>query len=145
MRSLSKMKSGDKLLFFFILFIVTASLFFIHHTAYQGDHGQDVVILQDGKEVLRSPLREDGAYWIIDGTVRKAQLNDAVPGRNGSAAVSSGSVSGNANLIVISGNRAWCAYSNCSNQTCVQTGAIGPDSRDFPIVCLPHKVMITVE
>lgn len=77
-----------------------------------------VCIYQDGVLLEEYPLSADGVYRI-------EQENGAF------------------NVIEIKGGSVRVSEANCENQVCVQTGAI--TSGAYPIVCLPHKLVVRIE
>lgn len=50
---------------------------------------------------------------------------------------------GGTNWLVVENGEAWVSQADCSNQICVNTGKISQVGE--VIVCLPHKVVITIE
>lgn len=79
--------------------------------------GEYVVVTVSGVEYARLPLGDD-AELLIQGE-------------------------GGENLLVISGGHAEITRADCSNQVCVDTGSISEPGE--LIVCLPHKVVVTIE
>ncbi|MEA4912658.1 MAG: NusG domain II-containing protein [Oscillospiraceae bacterium] len=47
------------------------------------------------------------------------------------------------NLLVIQDGSAWVESADCYNQVCVHTGKVSKELDS--IICLPHKVVITIE
>lgn len=77
-----------------------------------------VCIYQDGALLEEHPLSEDGVYRI--------ELED-----------------GAVNVVEIKDGGVCVSEANCENQVCVQTGVIR--SSAYPIVCLPHKLVVQIE
>lgn len=50
---------------------------------------------------------------------------------------------GEENLLTIEGGEVSMSYSDCKNQVCVNTGKISEEGE--LIVCLPHKVVVSIE
>lgn len=50
---------------------------------------------------------------------------------------------GHINIIEIKNGKAYMKYSDCKNQNCVHQGKINSNNQN--IVCLPNKVMVTVD
>ena len=100
-----------------------------------------VVIEADGEEILRAPLDVDARYMIKDGkaellrddTVTLSTILETVP-----------TALHDVNIVEIRDGVVSCAESNCDNQICVHTAAITGAALDLPIVCLPHKLAISV-
>lgn len=87
------------------------------------------VITRGGEEIARLPLNSDTEYIISD--------SDAI---NVSAAIS---VSAAYNVIVVSGGRVYMSEANCPDRVCVSDGAISRPGQY--IVCLPNRVVVTIE
>ncbi len=77
-----------------------------------------VVVTIDGKEALRVPLSEDGVYTF--------EQDD-----------------GSRNVLEVSGGAARMIEANCRDRLCVQQGATSSAAKT--IVCLPHKLVVTLE
>lgn len=50
---------------------------------------------------------------------------------------------GGTNICRIEGGRAWMTEANCPDQVCVHSAAI--DEKGGNIVCLPNKIILTIE
>ena len=79
--------------------------------------GAVAVVTVDGAEAGRYPLSEDRTVRIES--------------------------PGGYNLLTIAGGAAAVTEADCGDHTCVRTGEIRLDGQS--IICLPHKVVITVE
>ncbi|MPM74401.1 hypothetical protein SDC9_121389 [bioreactor metagenome] len=77
-----------------------------------------VVVTVDSQEYARLPLKEDARLLI---TAQRGQTN----------------------LLVIENSTARISEASCSNQVCVNTGRISEAGEI--IVCLPHKVVVSIE
>lgn len=77
-----------------------------------------VCIYQNGALLAEYMLSEDGVYRI--------ELED-----------------GAVNVVEIKDGGVRVSEANCENQVCVQTGVIR--SGAYPIVCLPHKLVVQIE
>lgn len=75
-------------------------------------------IQMDGEEIARLPLSEDTEYSV-------------------------GTQDGDYNLVIVSDGKVSVTSANCPDKVCVRTGRI--DSVGDSIVCLPHRLVITVE
>lgn len=79
--------------------------------------GDAVVISIDGQIIERLPLKKDTEYKIE-------------------------TPEGGYNLLVIEDGRAYVKEASCPDKICVKTGGANEIS---PIVCLPNKVVISIE
>lgn len=79
--------------------------------------GSEVKVYVDGKETASYRLETDGTYEI--------------KGENGS------------NTLVIRDGEAMMKDADCPDRLCVKQGSINKNGES--IVCLPHKVIVTVE
>ena len=87
-----------------------------HFTAGPGDGW--VVVSRDGVVEERLPLSEDNRLLLKD-------------------------ASGNENLLVIEGGSVRLEDADCPDRLCVRQGAISRSGES--IICLPHKLVITIE
>ncbi len=99
----------------------------------------EAVVQYEGAEILRVPLSEDAMYLLKDGTAEAVDM-DATLGSLGTA-----DPEANMNLLELKDGEVRMAESNCANQICVHTAPLGRAGYDFPITCLPHGLVITVE
>ena len=111
-----------------------------------GAAGLYVTVEHDGKRILEVPLDRDARYLIIDGTAREAE--DASPETAKSALSDVEGAdrqnSHEVNLLEIRDGTVRVTEANCQNQVCVHTTALTREAYDFPIVCLPHNLVITL-
>lgn len=77
-----------------------------------------VVVAVDGVEKLRVPLSAEGVY--------------SVP-----------LAEGEENVIAVEGGAVWMQSANCRDQLCVQQGRTRSAGKQ--IVCLPHRVVVSLE
>lgn len=77
-----------------------------------------VVVTVDGVEKLRVPLSAEGVY--------------SVP-----------LAEGEENVIAVEGGAVWMQSANCRDQLCVQQGCTRSAGKQ--IVCLPHRVVVSLE
>ena len=77
-----------------------------------------VVVTVDGVEKLRVPLSAEGVY--------------SVP-----------LAEGEENVIAVEGGSVWMQSANCRDQLCVQQGRTRSAGKQ--IVCLPHRVVVSLE
>ena len=103
-----------------LILAVTAAVLigFLILAATGGAAGTEVVVTVNDSEYARLPLDRDAELTLDDGH-------------------------GGTNLLVIRGGEAYVAEANCHNQVCVDTGRISGEGE--LIVCLPHKVVISIE
>ncbi len=78
----------------------------------------DVVVTQDGEEVLRRPLALNGSYSFDQ-------------------------EDGSHNVVKVEGGFAWMEEANCRDHLCMHQGKI--HNRAGTIVCLPHRIAVTIE
>lgn len=83
--------------------------------------GEVACVYQDGKEIARIPLdgSADGQTVVVQGE------------------------NGEENIVEVSGKRVFMQSASCPDQLCVKAG--WKDRPGSPIVCLPNKVVVTVE
>lgn len=84
----------------------------------QGDAPLYARIVVDGEEIARLPLSENREYTV--------QLEN-----------------GEYNLVIVSDGKVSVTSASCPDGVCVRTGRI--DSVGDSIICLPHRLVITVE
>lgn len=109
------MTKADFLLTAVILFLAGA-LFIRHFTA--GPDGGWAVVSRDGIVEERLSLAEDARLLLQD-------------------------ASGNENMLVIEEGSVRLEDANCPDRLCVRQGAIS--RRGESIICLPHRLVITIE
>lgn len=80
-----------------------------------GDPGRWVVVQQDGKEIARYALDQDGIYPLNGGT----------------------------NLLVIQDGWAFIREASCPDKLCVRQGRIKKAGQS--IVCLPNRLTVIIE
>lgn len=97
--------------------LFTALMIWGIFTYMGGDGGDEVVVLQDGKELAGYPLAEDNIYII--------------------------SYEDEYNLLMISGGEAFISDADCPDGLCMKQRAISRKGES--IICLPHKLVIQVE
>jgi len=82
----------------------------------RGEKGDAFSVTVDGKEILRAPLAQDGAYPLeSDGCAYELTV------KNGQVAMT---------------------HADCPDQTCVRTGAISQKGQR--IVCLPGRLIVRI-
>ena len=102
-------------------FILAATMLVIGIIAYLcmkflPENGNEVKVYVDGKETATYSLKDDGIY--------------SINGKNGN------------NTLVIKGGEAMMKDADCPDRLCVKQGSISKNGES--IVCLPHKVIVTV-
>lgn len=98
--------------------IAAALLLWVINRPHDSGQGLVAVVTVDGEEYASLPLEKDSQLLIKN-------------------------KDGGTNLLVIKDGEAYIAEANCSNQVCVNTGKINEEGE--LIVCLPHKVVVTIE
>lgn len=83
-----------------------------------GQKGREVVISRNGIEEQRLSLEDDGQF-LLKG--KKGQENE----------------------LVIEGGQVFISHATCADKICVKQGKIL--DRGETIVCLPHKLVISIE
>lgn len=97
--------------------LVLAGVLLVRHFTVGAGDGW-VVVSRDGIVEERLPLSEDARLLLQD-------------------------ASGNENLLVIEGGSARLEDADCPDRLCVRQGAISRSGES--IICLPHKLVITIE
>lgn len=97
--------------------LIFAGVLLIRHFTAAPDDGW-VIVSRDGTMQMRVPLSEDIRLLLSDD-------------------------SGNENLLVIEGGSAHLEDSNCPDRLCVRQGTISRSGES--IICLPHKLVISIE
>lgn len=110
------MKKNDLILTGIVL-LVALLAFFSWRLFFHGEGGKAVVSV-DGQVVKELPLDKDTEYLITTSD-------------------------GETNLLVIEGGEAYVREASCPDTVCVRTGKIKNEGE--MIVCLPHKLIITIE
>ncbi len=108
-------KRADVLIIGGVLLAALAWLLVLSLTSKKGDF---VVVSMNDREYARLPLYENASLRIK-------------------------TAAGEYNLLVVKDGQAWVESADCYNQVCVHTGRIAGEYDS--IVCLPHKVVITIE
>ncbi len=96
---------------------LVALIIWVSFTYMRNGKGDMVVILQDGEELSRYSLSEDGVYVISYGEEY--------------------------NLLMISNSEAFVSDADCPDALCVKQRAISKNGES--IICLPHKLVIQIE
>ncbi len=110
------MKKKDIIL---LLSVICSALIILAVIAIVGglDKGDMVVVTIDGEISEKLPLSKDTEYKII-------------------------SDNGGYNILIIKDRRAYIAEASCPDKTCVNMG----DAKELsPVVCLPNKVIVSIE
>ena len=109
--------SGKKRLADFILIALLLLLALVCYLLFSGSgsHGSVAVVCVNGEEVARYSLAEEGRY----------ELN------------------GGSNILIIRDGCAWLEDADCPDRLCIKQGGIEKSGES--IVCLPHRVIVTVE
>ncbi|WP_027623276.1 NusG domain II-containing protein [Clostridium lundense] len=116
------MKKGDKIIFISILVIITLGFAgtFVYKN-YMKSHDKIALIKQDGKVIDKINLTN------FTGTKEMTiKTND-----------------GHFNKILIEKDKISITDADCPDRVCVKTGPISQPGDT--VVCLPHKLMITIE
>ncbi len=94
--------------------LLAAGLLFLAG-ALGGSPGRWAVVRQDGREIARYSLDQDGVYPLNGGT----------------------------NLLVIQGGWAFVREASCPDKLCVRQGRIQKTGQS--IVCLPNRLTVSIE
>lgn len=111
-------KSKVKNDIFLIIAIIAVAIAALSLFAVFSKPGDYVVVNIDGIEANRYPLSDNLKTDIITGD-------------------------GNINTLVIEDGRAYVSYADCPDKICVSHRKISRDGES--IVCLPHKLVISIE
>ena len=98
-----------------IIVVAAAALFAVLHFAL-ADSGDFAVVFVDGEEYARLPLDEDAVLTI------KTEYGT--------------------NVLTVKDGQAYVTDADCPDKTCVKTGSADELKS---IVCLPHKLTVTIE
>jgi len=86
-------------------------------------------------------FRRSGADLVADVTVDGAEYARLPLSENAELEIDTDG--GGTNVLVVENGEAYMKSANCANQVCVGTGRISAEGE--LIVCLPHKVVVTIE
>lgn len=110
-----KIKRNDFLLMG--AFLIISLCLLLYQNTIGAKTGAVIVILQDGKEIGRYPLKEEMELFI--------------EGNYGE------------NLLVILDGKAFIKEADCPDRLCVKQKAISRQGES--LICLPHRLVVTVE
>ncbi len=138
-----KKRKRDLILLLVLLLILAVSgiVLLRRHWQEKAEDGYMVVVRSLDTEILRVPLSENGRYLIENGSAEKADADLSLEKLGDAASPSKNEI----NILDIQDNAVRVLESNCQNQVCVQSGSLTEEAHDFPIVCLPHGLIITIE
>lgn len=108
-------RKSDAILLFAVVLIAAAG-FLIFSLSHSGT-GSFALVTVDGEEYAELPLYDDAELDIVSPY--------------------------GVNHLVIQSGEVCVSHADCPNQVCVNTGKISEEGE--LIVCLPHKVVITIE
>ena len=134
-------KKRDIIIMSILLLVIIGSIIGSYIVQHQ-PKTKEVVVQVNGKEILRTPLNKDAIYVIKDGVAELSDDPDISIEKMGKEAVATWH---DVNILYIKDNKAFIKESNCSNQVCVHSPAITGENFDFPIACLPHALVVTIE
>ncbi len=138
-----KKHKRDLILLLVLLVILAVSGIVLLRRRGQGnaEDGYTVVVRSLDEVILEVPLSENGRYILENGKAEKAADDLTLEALGDEALASKNEI----NILDIQDNAVRVLESNCDNQVCVQSGRLTEDSHDFPIVCLPHGLIVTIE
>lgn len=110
------MKKQDFILI--LLILVSAAAVFAGYRLWNRGAGEEVVVYEGEKELVRFSLEENTEYLIL-------------------------SDNGGTNLLVIRDGRADVTEASCPDQICVHQAPVNTTGET--IVCMPHKIIVTIE
>ena len=110
------MKKQDFILI--LLILVSAAAVFAGYRLWNRGAGEEVVVYEGEKELVRFSLEENIEYLIL-------------------------SDNGGTNLLVIRDGRADVTEASCPDQICVHQAPV--NTKGETIVCMPHKIIVTIE
>ncbi len=138
-----KKRKRDLILLLVLLLILAVSgiVLLRRHWQEDAENGYMVTVQALDEVILEVPLSEDSRYLIENGSAEKADADLTLEKLGEEASPSKNEI----NILEIQDETVRVLESNCQNQVCVQTGSLTESSHDFPIVCLPHGLIITIE
>ncbi len=138
-----KKRKRDLLLLLALLVILLLSgmILLYRHWHDNAGKGYTVVVRSLDTVILEVPLSENGRYLIENGSAEKENDDLSLEELGEEASPAKNEV----NILEIQDNAVRVLESNCDNQVCVQSGSLTEASHDFPIVCLPHGLIVTLE
>jgi hypothetical protein len=98
-----------------ILLITALVLLFVLKGGQRKEEGAVAVVTVDGAEVGRYPLNRDGTFSLNNGS----------------------------NTLIVENGEAWVSEANCPDKLCMGFGKISRNGQI--IVCLPNKLIVTIE
>lgn len=110
-----KIKRNDFLLIG--AFLIISLCLLLYQNTIGAKTGAVIVILQDGEEIGRYPLKEE-MELLIEGNYGE-------------------------NLLVIGNGKAFIKEADCPDRLCVKQKAISRQGES--LICLPHRLVVTVE
>lgn len=138
-----KKRKRDLILLGVLLLILAAGgiVLLCRHWHENAGKGYTVVVRSLDEVILKVPLSENSRYLIENGSAEKADADLTLEKLGDEASPSKNEI----NILEIQDNEVCVLESNCQNQVCVQSGSLTEESHDFPIVCLPHGLIVTIE
>lgn len=116
MKNKDKLRNDILLILTVLLIAGAAGLFML----FSRDSGSMVSVTVNGEEIMSLPLDEDTSVVIHPGDGESDFTN----------------------TLTIEDGKAYISYADCPDQICVNRGGISYE--DETIVCLPHKLVVTV-
>lgn len=110
------MKHKNDIKLVFLLLLVSLAILGVMQLLKQ--EGGMALVTVDGEEVASYSLNKNGRYEITG-------------------------VDGGKNTLVIEDGQAYISQADCPDELCVKTGRVQYDGET--IVCLPHKVVVTIK
>ena len=138
-----KKRKRDLILLLVLLLILAVSgiVLLRRHWHENAEDGCTVVVRSLDAVILEVPLSENGRYIIENGSAEKAAADLTLEKLGEEASPSKNEI----NILEVQDGAVRVFESNCQNQVCVQSGSLTEDAHDFPIVCLPHGLIVTIE
>ena len=138
-----KKRRRDLILLGVLLLMLAAGgiVLLCRHWHENAGKGYTVVVRSLDEVILEVPLSENVRYLIENGSAEKADADLTLEKLGDEASPSKNEI----NILEIQDNEVCVLESNCQNQVCVQSGSLTDESHDFPIVCLPHGLIVTIE
>lgn len=116
MKNKKKVRNDILLIILLLIGAGAAGLFML----FTGDPGSTVSVTVNGKEIMSLPLDKDVSVDIHPGEGKDDFTN----------------------TLTIKDGKAYISYADCPDQICVNRGGISYE--DETIVCLPHRLVVTV-
>ena len=121
-----------------VIAIGFGAMAYIH---YNSKPKYEVVVQYVDREIFRAPLNKDALYMIKDGEVSEVSADTTLASMGDEGLETKHYI----NMMQVKDDSVQVIESNCENQVCIAIGTLTSDTYDFPITCLPHGLIITIQ